>query len=261
MITSQSLHLVQISPWPWTSSLRVGGVLISTAYIFNYEFSIVLPLSTFFLLLSLLVWWRDVVREASFMGSHTLHVRRGLEWGIILFISSEVIFFFAFFWAFFHRRLSPTGELGSIWPPVGIEVLNPFSIPLLNTVVLLTSGVSATYGHHRIINNRIATIKSILIITIILGIYFTILQAREYKDAAYCIRDRVYGATFFVATGFHGCHVIIGSLFLLVIAGRCFLFHFSKEHHFGFEAAAWYWHFVDVVWIFLFLTIYWWGGK
>ena len=177
----------------------------------------------------------------------------------MLFILSEVCFFFAFFWAFFHRRLAPTIELGNRWPPTGINPLSPWGVPLLNTIVLLSSGVTVTWAHHAILagNQKEGTLG--LLLTVILGGYFTFLQGIEYFESRFSIRDRVYGTTFFVATGFHGLHVLIGRTFLLVCLVRHVKMHFTEGHHLGFEAAAWYWHFVDVVWLFLFVSIYWWG--
>ena len=168
--------------------------------------------------------------------------------------------FFSFFWAFFHRSLSPSVEIGSLWPPQGIKAFNPFQIPLLNTAILLGSGVTVTWAHHAIIENNYTQGVQALALTVFLGVYFTSLQALEYWEASFSIADAVYGSTFFVATGFHGLHVIIGTIFLLVCLVRQYFNHFSLNHHFGFEAAAWYWHFVDVVWLFLFVTIYWWGN-
>nr|BCH36303.1 cytochrome c oxidase subunit 3 [Acanthaster planci]BCH36314.1 cytochrome c oxidase subunit 3 [Acanthaster planci]BCH36325.1 cytochrome c oxidase subunit 3 [Acanthaster planci]BCH36336.1 cytochrome c oxidase subunit 3 [Acanthaster planci]BCH36347.1 cytochrome c oxidase subunit 3 [Acanthaster planci] len=215
---------------------------------------------TLLLTLTILNWWRDVIREATFQGSHTLPVNTGLRYGMILFITSEVCFFFAFFWAFFHSSLAPTIELGVSWPPTGISPINPFLVPLLNTAVLLSSGVTVTWAHHSILaSNRTESIQA-LFLTIALGIYFTALQAWEYYDSPFTIADSVYGSTFFVATGFHGLHVLIGTTFLLICFIRLIFFHFSNNHHFGFEAAAWYWHFVDVVWLFLYVCIYWWGS-
>ena len=211
-------------------------------------------------LITMFQWWRDVIREATFQGCHTVRVSKGLRWGIILFILSEVLFFFAFFWAYFHRSLAPRLELGSCWPPSGITPLNPFEVPLLNTGVLLASGVTVTWAHHGLIEgNRREAIQG-LFATIALGVYFTFLQAGEYHEASFTIADGAYGSSFFVATGFHGLHVLIGTSFLGVCLGRLVLQHFSTGHHFGFEAAAWYWHFVDVVWLFLYLSIYWWGS-
>jgi len=184
--------------------------------------------------------------------------RTTMRYNSIYSIRSNI--FFAFFWAFFHRRLAPTPELGCNWPPTGIHPLNPFAIPLLNTAVLLASGVTVTWAHHRLTEGNRQNAIQALTLTVALGIYFTNLQANEYWDTTFTIADRIYGSTFFVATGFHGLHVLIGSTFLLVCLARTISHHFSKSHHFGFEAAAWYWHFVDVVWIFLYLCIYWWGS-
>lgn len=256
----QPFHLVEFSPWPLTGSL--GALILTiglTSWFHGYSITPIL-LGLVIILLTMLQWWRDVIREATYIGHHTTSVVKGLRWGIILFIASEVLFFFAFFWAFFHRRLAPTPELGCSWPPTGIDPINPFSVPLLNTAVLLASGVTVTWAHHSLIEGRRTESIQSLVLTVTLGAYFTVLQAGEYWEASFTIADSVYGSTFFVATGFHGLHVLIGSSFLMVCLYRALIFHFSKEHHFGFEAAAWYWHFVDVVWIFLYLCIYWWGS-
>lgn len=209
---------------------------------------------------SMAIWWRDVIREATFEGHHTKDVQTGLRYGMILFIVSEVMFFFSFFWAFFHSALAPTVDIGSIWPPKGIVPFDPWEVPLLNTLILLTSGATCTWAHHAIVAGRRGNVIAALILTLILAFTFTGLQAFEYIEAAFTISDSVYGSTFYMATGFHGFHVIVGSLFLAVCLARQVRYHFTKQHHFGFEAAAWYWHFVDVVWLFLFVAIYWWGG-
>lgn len=254
----QPFHLVEIRPWPLTASIGALSLAIGLTSWFHLHQTTSLVIATTIIILSIIQWWRDVIRERTFQGHHTSYVTTGLRWGMILFITSEVLFFFAFFWAFFHRSLSPTPELGCAWPPTGIKPLNPFRVPLLNTAVLLASGVTVTWAHHRLIEiNRKNTIQG-LFLTISLGAYFTILQAGEYIEASFSIADRVYGSTFFVATGFHGAHVLIGSSFLLVCFIRAINHQFSSSHHFGFEAAAWYWHFVDVVWICLYLCIYWW---
>lgn len=205
-------------------------------------------------------WWRDVSREASLQGHHPIEVETNMRLGIILFIASEVLFFARFFWAFFHSRLAPSIEIGILWPPKNISPFNPFQIPLLNTIILLSSGVSVTWAHHRLIENNHSQAKTGLLLTVILGVYFTALQAYEYIEAPFSFADSVYGSTFFIATGFHGLHVIIGTTFLAVCLYRLSSYQFSYSHHFGFEAAAWYWHFVDVVWLFLFISIYWWGS-
>ena len=211
------------------------------------------------LIIVIIQWWRDITREGVVQGLHTSIVELGLRWGIILFIISEIFFFLRFFWAFFHRSLSPNIEVGSIWPPYGIKVFNPFQVPLLNTIILLSSGVRVTWAHHSLIIGNFNETKKGLIITVILGTYFTMLQGLEYIEASFTFADRIYGSTFFIATGFHGLHVIIGTIFLFIILIRHLNYEFNKNHHFGFEAAAWYWHFVDVVWLFLYIIIYWWG--
>lgn len=256
---NHSFHLVDQSPWPLTGALRA---LILTTGIVNWfhTFKIILIITGISLLaLTCIQWWRDINRESTLQGLHTVKVIKGLRWGIILFITSEVLFFFSFFWRFFHRRLSPNIELGISWPPAGIFPFNPIQVPLLNTIILLASGVTVTWSHHAIIEKKLSQAIQSLLLTVILGGYFTCLQAIEYWEAPFSIADSVYGSTFFVATGFHGLHVIIGSTFLLVCLARLSNCHFSSNHHFGFEAAAWYWHFVDVVWLFLYITIYWWG--
>lgn len=209
---------------------------------------------------SMIVWWRDVIREATFEGQHTLEVQRGLKEGMILFIVSEAMLFFAFFWAYFHSSLSPSVELGAIWPPTGIEVLNPWHVPLLNTAILLSSGATVTWAHHALIarRSRAETIQG-LGLTIFLGLIFTGLQGMEYYEASFTIADSVYGATFYSTTGLHGIHVIIGTLFLTVCFFRLLNYHYTTNHHLGLEAAILYWHFVDYVWLLVFICYYVWA--
>lgn len=252
-------HLVDYSPWPLLGSLRTFTTIIGFIKWFHFCEIDLLRLGILTNTLIIYQWWRDIVRERTFQGLHTQKVTMGLQWGIILFITSEVFFFIAFFWAFFHSSLSPSIELGITWPPKGITPFNPIEIPLLNTLILLTSGLSITWAHHAIIENNYNQSFQGLLITVILGIYFSILQGYEYYEAPFSIRDGIYGSTFFITTGLHGLHVLIGSTFLLICLIRLYKNHFSSIHHFGFEAAAWYWHFVDVVWLFLYVSIYWWG--
>lgn len=252
-------HLVDFRPWPLTGAI---GTLTLTSGLTKWFHSLNLNLLIIGLIITILTiyqWWRDISRERTFQGIHTFKVTIGIQWGIILFIISEILFFFRFFWAFFHRRLSPTIEIGKFWPPLRIEIFNPFQIPLLNTAILLASGITVTWAHHRLIENNYSQTSKSLFFTIILGIYFTILQIFEYLEAAFTISDAIYGSTFFLATGFHGLHVLIGTTFLIICLIRHLNNRFSSTHHFGFEAAAWYWHFVDVVWLFLYISIYWWG--
>jgi cytochrome c oxidase subunit 3 len=204
-------------------------------------------------------WWRDVSRERSFQGFHPLKVIEGLHFGILLFITSEVLFFFSFFWIFFHRSLAPNLELGARWPPAGIQAINPFQIPLLNTLVLLSRGISVTWAHHALLQRKNNTTYYALILTVVLGGYFTLLQGWEYWDTSYSFADSIFGSCFFIATGFHGLHVIVGTLFLLISLKRLQINTISNKHHVGLEIAIWYWHFVDVVWLFLYTFIYWWS--
>lgn len=252
-------HLVERSPWPLTGALRAFLITSGLIIMIHTQSLFLLLLGLIFTLITMYQWWRDITREGTFQGHHTLKVKLGLKWGIILFILREVLFFFRFFWAFFHARLSPDIEIGIIWPPIGIRAFNPFHVPLLNTTILLASGVTVTWAHHRILNKSYSNACLSLGITILLGGYFTTLQRFEYLEAPFCIRDCIFGTCFYVATGFHGLHVIIGSIFLIVNHTRIIRGHFSKSHHFGFEAAAWYWHFVDVVWLFLYTFVYWWA--
>ena len=258
-----SFHLVDESPWPLIGAIAAlnitfGGVM--TMHLYSGG-TFILKGGFVLLLLIMYGWWQDIVREGTFEGQHTQIVQIGLRLGVILFIISEIMFFFAFFWSFFTAALTPITELGSIWPPVTYQVLNAWEVPLINTIVLLSSGVTVTWAHYAIINGNYKLSIIGLILTICLAILFTILQGYEYLDAPFTISDSVYGSTFFMSTGFHGFHVFVGTCFLFISICRLIFHHFTTNHHLGFEAAAWYWHFVDVVWLFLFIMVYWWGGK
>lgn len=260
--TKHSWHLVDPSPWPLVASmgaffLTSGGVL----YMHNFLGGIHLLLIGFSTIIYVMfVWWRDIVREATYEEKHTFSVQRGLRLGMILFIISEVMFFFAFFWAFFHSSLSPTFNLGGIWPPEAITTINTFGVPLTNTFILLSSGATVTWAHHAIVVRSKKQAIISLLFTIVLAVFFTGFQVLEYVEADFNISDSVFGSCFYMATGFHGFHVFVGTISLLVSLVRIVFNHFTSTHHFGFESAAWYWHFVDVVWLFLFVTVYWWGG-
>nr|YP_010702014.1 cytochrome c oxidase subunit III [Dexia tenuiforceps]WCL18802.1 cytochrome c oxidase subunit III [Dexia tenuiforceps] len=259
--SNHPFHLVDYSPWPLMASIGTMVTVSGLVKWFHQYNNSLFILGNIINILTMYQWWRDISRESTFQGLHTITVTTGLRWGMVLFILSEILFFVSFFWTFFHSSLSPTIELGSIWPPMGINPFNPFQIPLLNTVILLTSGVTITWAHHSLMENNYSQTTQGLFFTILLGIYFTMLQAYEYIEASFTIADSIYGSSFFVATGFHGIHVLIGTTFLLICLIRHLNNHFSKNHHFGFEAAAWYWHFVDIVWLFLYISIYWWGNK
>jgi len=255
-------HLVDPSPWPLIAAFSAlmftfGLVLYMHGYaggLFLWSYGLLMVLFVMF------VWWRDIIREGTFEGQHTAIVQTGLRYGMLLFIVSEIMFFFAFFWAFFHSSFNPSIVLGGVWPPAFLTILDPWQIPLLNTVILLSSGATVTWAHHSIVLGSKSQASWALICTISLAIVFTALQAFEYITAPFTISDSVYGSSFYMATGFHGFHVFIGTCFLTICLIRLYFNHFTREHHFGFEAAAWYWHFVDVVWLFLFITIYWWGS-
>nr|SBT96183.1 COX3 [Haploginglymus sp. JP-2016] len=257
--TNHPYHLVEKSPWPLMAS--ISALLLTTGLLkwFHQLSSALLMISMMTLVLISFQWWRDISRESTMQGLHTIKVKKNMHWGMILFIISEILFFFSFFWTYFHSSLTPTMEIGANWPPSSIYPFNPFQIPLLNTAILLTSGFTVTWAHHSIMEAFHTQTKATLLLTILLGFYFTALQAYEYLEATFSMADSVYGSTFFLATGFHGLHVIIGSTFLLICWLRLNLAHYSNSHHAGLEAAIWYWHFVDVVWLFLFVSIYWWG--
>ncbi|MFN7167115.1 MAG: cytochrome c oxidase subunit 3 [Pannonibacter sp.] len=273
-------HLVDPSPWPFLASvgaflMAIGGIAFMR-FAAGKEFDLfgtnIAGRGIFFVGLAIVLyvmigWWRDTIKESQ-QGHHTRVVSLHLRYGMILFIASEVMFFVAWFWAFFDASLF-VGEAiqyqrveatGGVWPPHGIEVFDPWHLPLLNTLILLTSGTTVTWAHHALLHNDRQGLKWGLILTVVLGVIFTICQIYEYGHAAFAFSGNIYGATFYMATGFHGFHVFVGTVFLLVCLIRAMAGQMSPEKHFGFEAAAWYWHFVDVVWLFLFATIYIWGA-
>ncbi len=274
-------HLVNPSPWPAIGSLAIFVMLVGAVFtmkpdalLFGVEGSSWgswgFGLGFALLIYTVFAWWKDVVKEAE-TGDHTPVVGIGLRYGMILFIASEVMFFVAWFWAFFNASLYPivptTGAdfwdlIGNeaVWPPVGIETFDPWHLPFINTLILLLSGTTVTWAHHAILHGDRDGLKKGLWLTVLLGAAFTMVQGYEYNHAAFGFDGSIYGATFFMATGFHGFHVLVGTIFLAVCLGRCYKGHFSAERHFGLEAAAWYWHFVDVVWLFLFVAVYIWGG-
>lgn len=266
MVSSTSttpFHLVKPSAWPFIASTFAFTTLLFITITMHYNFegsSTIFLTSTFLLIWSAGSWWFDITMEGFRGGHHTKKVRFGLRMAMALFIISEIMFFFGFFWALFHSSLSPVHNIGGVWPPVGIEVLSPWGVPLLNTFILLTSGATVTRAHHAIQKNDSFGVIYNLDLTLILAILFTKIQLMEYSESSFTISDSVYGSVFFLMTGFHGIHVFIGTCFLFVCFLRYEAGHFSRYYHFGFEAAIWYWHFVDVVWILLFICLYWWAG-
>jgi cytochrome c oxidase subunit III len=273
-------HIIDPSPWPLIGSIgallmAIGGVGymrwlheadftiggLNLAHPWLFFIGLVVVLYTMF------SWWADTIKESE-QGFHTRVVALHLRYGMILFIASEVMFFVAWFWAFFDASLFANEAhqylrveyTGGQWPPKGIEVLDPWHLPLFNTIILLLSGTTVTWAHHALLHNDRGTLKLMLAITVALGLLFSSVQAYEYMVAPFAFKESIYGATFFMATGFHGFHVIVGTIFLMVCLARAYKGHFTPKQHFGFEAAAWYWHFVDVVWLFLFVVVYVWGG-
>lgn len=260
--TKHKFHLVDPSPWPLLASLgafmlTAGGVSYFHKVLGGWELLVNGFIQTLFIMYA---WWRDVVREATYEDQHTYVVQRGLRLGMVLFIASEVMFFFAFFWAFFHSSLAPAFNIGGVWPPKCIVSMNTYTIPLTNTFILLSSGATVTWAHHAIILNAKKQTLVGLLYTLVLAFLFTYFQGLEYVSAPFNISDGIYGSCFYMATGFHGFHVFVGTVALLVSFIRIVFNHFTNTHHFGFESSIWYWHFVDVVWLFLFINIYWWGN-
>jgi cytochrome c oxidase subunit 3 len=276
-------HLVDPSPWPIIGSISALFMAVG-AIIWMHHLSsaapIIFGIGVIGVLYTMASWWVDVIREAQYEGDHTRVVQISHRYGMILFIASEVMFFVAWFWAFFNSALFPADavhatrdavfgcgagtQMGAcsvpgVWPPKGIETFDPWHLPLLNTLLLLTSGTTVTWAHHALLENDRQGLKYGLMLTILLGATFTCVQAWEYSHAAFSFAGNIYGATFFMATGFHGFHVLIGTIFLIVCLLRAYAGHFTPTQHLGFEFAAWYWHFVDVVWLFLFICIYVWG--
>ncbi|MDE2340101.1 MAG: cytochrome c oxidase subunit 3 [Alphaproteobacteria bacterium] len=276
---SHDYHILPPSPWPLIGafsalSMAAGGVLWMHKIPHGGALFI---LGLLFSIANAAMWWNDVIKEAH-AGDHTPVVQLHLRYGMILFIASEVMFFVGWFWAFFDFSLFPApiewvhnvahiitpvaGQApeAATFPAKGLEVLDPFKFPLLNTLILLCSGTTVTWAHHALIHGDRQGLKNGLLCTILLGLTFTSIQAYEYMHAPFPFGHINYTSAFFMATGFHGFHVIIGTIFLSVCLVRAYRGDFTPRQHFGFEAAAWYWHFVDVVWLFLFAAIYIWGG-
>ena len=267
-------HLVDPSPWPLIGS--VSAFVMMCGLVFTMKGlpvaglkmgPYVLGAGLLGVLYTMAAWWTDVAREAKPGGSHTRVVQLSHRYGMIMFIASEVMFFVAWFWAYFDAALYPADpiqvartELLGAWPPKGIETFDPWHLPLLNTLILLTSGTTVTWAHQALLEGDRKGVLQALALTVGLGVLFSFCQVYEYSHAAFGFSGHIYGATFFMATGFHGFHVVIGTIFLAVCLLRYYRFDYDSQQHLGFEFAAWYWHFVDVVWLFLFAAIYVWGS-
>ena len=258
-------YLVDPSPWPVVGAisaflLTLGGVF----YMHDWAAGgLILTLGFFAVIATMWVWWRDVLKESQ-RGDYSDTVASMLRVGMGLFITSEVLFFFGFFWAFFWGALVPPETIPATWPPESVEPVPTWGIPFLNTLILLLSGTTVTWAHHAVREGNQQVALKALLLTVILGIIFTGWQAFEYIEQihhGFTIESGMFGSAFYMATGFHGFHVIVGTTFLIVCTFRAYRLTLKKERHVGFEAASWYWHFVDVVWLFLFVAVYWWGGS
>jgi cytochrome c oxidase subunit 3 len=261
----QPYHLVDPSPWPIVGAVGGGLTVLGIIFAAHYGNYLFLVLGALVVLATMFFWWRDVLKESAAAGLHSPIVRLGLRYGMMMFIASEVMFFVAFFWAYFNFALYPEHMAGAgadaVWPPAGLHTFDPFHLPFLNTMILLLSGCTVTWAHHSLIEGDRRGLLVGLGLTVLLGLSFTTCQIIEYSNAPFkLVGGGVYPATFFLATGFHGFHVIVGTIFLAVCWFRANAGQFTPEKHFGFEAAAWYWHFVDVVWLFLFVCIYFLGA-
>ncbi len=262
-------HLVDPSPWPIVGALAGLVSAVGMVMFMHDAGPWLLIVGLLLVAFTMISWWRDVINEAEVQGHHTPVVQLHLRYGMILFIASEVMFFVAWFWAYFDAALFVSAPIeylklehtGGVWPPLGVETFDPWHLPLLNTLILLTSGTTVTWAHHALLHDDREGLKWGLLLTVVLGMFFTFGQYVEYSEAPFAFAGSIYGSTFFMATGFHGAHVLIGTIFLVVCLFRAMAGHFKPDHHFGFEAAAWYWHFVDVVWLFLFICIYVWGSS
>lgn len=273
-------HIVDPSPWPLLGGIGALTMAVGAVAYFRYlreeSFNLagmdianpwLILVGLAIVLYTMYGWWADTIKEAH-KGDHTQVVSLHLRYGMILFIASEVMFFVAWFWAFFDASLfydeaiqaARVEYTGGHWPPTGIEVLDPYHLPLYNTIILLLSGGTVTWAHHALLHNDRKMLKLMLFLTIALGALFTFVQGYEYAHAPFTFSGSLYGATFFMATGFHGFHVLVGTIFLIICLLRAMKGHFTPKQHFGFEAAAWYWHFVDVVWLFLFFAVYIWAS-
>lgn len=261
-------HIVRPSIWPMVGSIA-AGILAMGGVLFMHDakigdFAIGLKgtlIGLIGVLLVMFFWWKDVIFETTKEKVHNKITEIGMRYGMTLFIASEVMFFVAFFWAFFNGALFPTEAAGYTWPPQGIEVIGPFGLPFLMTMILLLSGCTVTWAHHAILEGKNDDAVKALGISAFLGFFFLGFQVYEYFHAEFGFTQGIYPSAFFMATGFHGFHVFVGAVFLAVCWRRAKKGHFTPEKHFGFEAAAWYWHFVDVVWLFLFVAMYWWGNE
>nr|YP_010571655.1 cytochrome c oxidase subunit III [Aphis solanella]UZH32915.1 cytochrome c oxidase subunit III [Aphis solanella] len=260
MKMNQPYFILNLSPWPILISLNTFNLMISNIMILNFKSNLISLINLLMIIIISMLWWRDIIRESTFQGNHNFFIMNLIKFSMILFIISEMFLFISFFWNFLHNSLAPSIELGLNWPPKNIKFFNPLLIPLLNTIILLTSSFTVTLTHFYLLNNSKKKTIIFMNLTIILSIYFLMLQMLEYNQATFTFSDSIFGSSFYMATGFHGLHVIIGTIFLMINLLRMLKLHFSFIHHISFELAAWYWHFIDIIWLFLYMTFYWWNN-
>nr|QHF16908.1 cytochrome c oxidase subunit III [Therioaphis trifolii] len=260
MKINQPYFILNLSPWPILMSFNAFNLLISNIMMMNFKMNMFSFMNLMIIFIISSLWWRDIIRESTFQGNHNFYIMNLIKLSMILFIISEMFLFISFFWNFLHNSLAPSIELGLNWPPKNIQFFNPLLIPMLNTIILLTSSFTITLTHFYLLNNNKSKSLIFMNLTIILSIYFLILQMIEYNEATFTFSDSIFGSSFYMATGFHGMHVIIGTIFLLMNMIRMIKMHMSFLHHISFELAAWYWHFIDIIWLLLYMTFYWWNN-
>ncbi len=257
----QPWHVPDPSPWPFVGTISAFVTAVGLIIFMHSANPWLLAIGFLGVLYTMYAWWKDVIAEANDGKSHTSPVKVGLRYGMLMFIASEVMFFFAFFWAYFHSSLPILNLVAGPWPPEGIDALGASGIPMVNTLLLITSSLTVTVAHHALLENDRPTVVRWTLYTVILGAVFLGVQIYEYVILPFGLKDGIYPSTFYLATGFHGFHVFVGTVFLIVCYFRAKNGHFTADAHVGYEAAAWYWHFVDVVWIFLYINVYWWGSS
>nr|YP_010128466.1 cytochrome c oxidase subunit III [Aleyrodes shizuokensis]QPO06177.1 cytochrome c oxidase subunit III [Aleyrodes shizuokensis] len=259
LMNNHCFHLVSCSPWPILISLNFVNVGFSLIFLLLHHSCFFFFFFFFILVLICIQWWRDIIREGLYLGSHLLVVSSGLSMGIIFFIVSEFFFFVSFFWMYFYYSLSPDMSLGLFWPPQGVGAVNYMDLPFLNTLVLLSSGFFITWSHYGLFVGDYNLLKISYLFCIFMGFYFFVIQMYEYHELFFDFSDGVFGCSFFILTGFHGFHVLLGLIFLSFNFYRFYCNNFSFLSFYGFEYSIWYWHFVDLIWLFLYVFLYWWG--
>nr|CAD5105744.1 cytochrome c oxidase subunit 3 [Singhiella simplex] len=259
MMNNHFFHLVTHSPWPILVALNLLNLGTAIVGMIVYSDYALMMISIIVLIAISSQWWRDIIREALYEGTRSVKINQTMGLGMLFFIVSEVWFFISFFWSYFYYSLSPDFTIGMAWPAHGIQPMSFMDIPLLNTLTLLTSGFFVTWSHHALVNHDYKQASLALCLSILSGLYFVIIQAYEYMNSTFSFNDSVFGNSFYILTGFHGIHVMIGLIFISISWFRMVSIQFSPSSFHGYEYSIWYWHFVDLVWLFLYTFLYWWG--